>query len=67
MNFRYIFYISLLGLKTIHCFINGNCYKEVWYFILIYIFVNILFVGFQMNLKKKLPKLSKNRKQSKKR
>lgn len=50
---------SLLGIKTINCFINGNCYKEVWYFILIYIFINIIFVGYYGLFKKKAPILTK--------
>ena len=69
MNYELLgiyFIVSLLGLKTIHCFINGNCYKEVWYFILIYIFINIVFVGFNKEFKKKLPQLTKKIDENKK-
>lgn len=50
---------SLLGLKTIGCFISGNCYREVWVFILIYIFINIIFVGYYGEFKRELPNITK--------
>jgi hypothetical protein len=49
---------SLLGIKTINCFINGNCFKEVWYFILIYVFFNILFIAYYSEFKKEAPILT---------
>lgn len=50
--------MSIIGLKTIYCFIKGNCYNQVWYFIFIFIFINIIFIGYQNEFEKRLPKLS---------
>ena len=49
---------SLLGIKTINCFINGNCIKEVWYFILIYVFFNIILISYYSEFKNEAPILT---------
>lgn len=53
------FVISILLIPTFTCFIDGNCYSNVYLLIIAYIIANILFFIFYDVIQKQLPKTFK--------
>ena len=49
------FLASIFGVRTISCLITGNCYQEVYYFLIFYALINILFVLYYQELKNLFP------------
>jgi len=53
------FVISILLIPTFTCFIDGNCYSNVYLIIIAYVIANILFFIFYDVIQKQLPKTFK--------
>ena len=53
------FVISILLIPTFTCFIDGNCYSNVYLLIIAYVIANILFFIFYDVIQKQLPKTFK--------
>ena len=53
------FVISILLIPTFTCFIDGNCYSNVYLLILAYIIANILFFIFYNFIQKQFPRTFK--------
>lgn len=53
------FVISILLIPTFTCFMDGNCYTNVYLLILVYIIANILFFIFYNFIQKEFPRTFK--------
>ena len=53
------FVISILLIPTFTCFMDGNCYSNVYLLILVYIIANILFFIFYNFIQKQFPRTFK--------
>lgn len=51
---------SFFGIRLIQCYIEGQCYNDVYYFILFYILLNIVFVAYYDEIKQLFPRAFKD-------
>jgi hypothetical protein len=52
--------MSIFGIRTINCYISGGCFRDVYYFLILYILLNVVFVLYYEKISKYFPNVSKS-------